>query len=172
MNKSVLAVLCLLAFVAGGAAQLVLHRASGTSGTAESVVQTPAGVAPQPSEKADAAPAQAGGVTAAPGLEAQAPDANAPADSSGPNNAPLEARADDLVLSESISEESPARPRRVAYRHVGARSQAARSAPPAPRSTRSYHNDDAPHEKAASGAKKTGRWLGKGLKKIGGVFHD
>jgi hypothetical protein len=164
MNKYLLVGLCLLAFVAGSAAQLALHRSGG-----------------------DATPAPTETIAAAPAQPENNPPAARPAEPQAEQAAP-EASVEKAVIEEVQGPEAAevaeggdvSRGAVRASRRAGAvRSRANLRATrtisrpgSAPAPSRVASRDDGVHEKAASGAKKTGRWLGKGLKKLGGVFHD
>ena len=171
MNKYLLVGLCLLAFVAGSAAQLALHRSGGDAGPAPT--QTTAAVPARPENNPPAIP------PAEPQAEQAAPEASVEtavmeevqgeeeaevaeygAVSGGTVPAPRAAGA--------VRGRASLRPTRASLRAT--RTISRPGVAPAP--SRAASRDDGVHEKAASGAKKTGRWLGKGLKKLGGVFHD
>lgn len=164
MNKYLLVGLCLLAFVAGSAAQLALHRSNGDDPPAPT--GTIAAAPTQPENNPPAAP------PAEPRAEQAAPEASA-------GTAAIEEVQDaeeaEVAEDGDVSKETVRAPRAAAAARSRSGLPATRaisrpSAAPTPR--RAVSRDDGVHEKAASGAKKTGRWLGKGLKKLGGVFHD
>lgn len=168
MNKYLLVGLCLLAFAAGSAAQLALHRSGGDAAPAPT--QTIAAAPTQPENNLPAA--QPAAQPAEPQAEQAAPDASF-------KTAVIEEvqgeAAAEVAQGGDLSEGTARAPRRAGAVRSSAGLRATRtssrtSAPQAP--SRAVSRDDGLHEKAASGAKKTGRWLGKGLKKLGGVFHD
>lgn len=164
MKKYLLVGLCLLAFVAGGAAQLALHRSGRDTAPppTERIAEAPA---PPESNPAAATPAAPQAEPAAPEVaieEAEVVDSQ-DAEKAGVSETSSESRR--VVRA---SNRAPATTGRNSLRAAPAVRRA--SVTPAP--ARNASRDDGVHEKAASGAKKTGRWVGKGLKKIGGVFHD
>jgi len=164
MNKYLLVGLCLLAFVAGSAAQLALHRSGGDA-------------APAPTQTIAAAPAQPeNNPPPVPPAEPQAEQAAAEASAETAVIEEVEGVDAAQAAEDGDVSAGTARAPRVAGAvrvRAGLRATRANSRPAAaPAPSRVAPRGDGVHEKAASGAKKTGRWLGKGLKKIGGVFHD
>lgn len=175
MGKYVLVGICLLAFVAGGVAQLALRRPSEKSGVEENVVKTSGGsTAPEVSEKAGGQAAQTGNGTEAPRGEAEAADVEAAVETTDIGNSGEESSDQTVVNAGEVRRVPPRRARRNANRAVGPRARAVRPAAPAGRqaSTSYARSDDGLHRKTAKGVKKTGKWLGRGLKRVGGVFHD
>ena len=174
MSKYVLVGICLLAFVAGGVAQLALRGPGGKSGVEENVVKTSGDAAPEVSEKAGGQAAQTVGGTEAPRAEAESANTEAALEPNHVGDSIEEARDRTVASAEEVSRVPHRWARRNAYRAVGPRAQAARPTPPAGRHARTAYarSDDGLHRKTAKGVKKTGKWLGRGLKKVGDVFHD
>ena len=174
MSKYVIAAICLLAFVAGGVAQLALHRTGGKSVKTENVAKTSVDAAPVAVEMAVEVPAETGSVTDAPPLEARALDAEAAVETADLGDSVEETGEEVVGKAGAVSRRANRRARRAAYRAAGPRVQPLpRPAPVVrqPTTTTAHRKNDGLHHKTARGVTKPGKWLGKGLKKIGGVFH-
>ena len=165
MNKSLLVVMCLLAFAAGGAAHLVLQRASAPAVVKSEFVETKT-EPPAPAAPAAEAPPQP--TAAAPEVEARADEVRA-AEESKPSEPPAEPAAP--AAAPNAGRASSSKTARASTRPRSA--QAVAPPPPAPADSVETSGDNRGlTETTVSGAKKTGKLVGKGLKKLGGVFHD
>jgi len=172
MNKYLLAGLCLLAFVAGGAAQLALRGSGGTTLTAGNVVERSEGAGQSLVGRRDELPARPPEGPAAPvreGTVAGATPAVATEDVAG---GVKEKSGGANGQAANVSGVSTKRTKKTVYRRDGGRVQTARRAQLAGRSTSTADAGGSRISASAGGAKKTGRWLGRSLKKIGDVFHE
>jgi uncharacterized iron-regulated membrane protein len=163
MNKSLLVVLCLLAFAAGGGAHLVLRRTSAPKVKSELVEvkpEPPAPAAPQTAEAEARATEEA-----KPAEEVQPAEEAKPADAAAVPEAPAAA------APPARRPPAAARTTRAATRPRAAQVVPA-APPPAPvNNVEAAGGGRSLKDATVGGAKKTGRLLGKGLKRLGGVFH-
>jgi len=168
MNKYFLVGFCLLAFVAGSAAQLALHRSGGDATPAPT--QTIAAASAQPENNQPAA--QPAARPAEPQAEQAAPEASAKMEviEDVQSGAAAEVAEGGDLSGGTIR---ASRQAGAVRSRTGLRATRTNSRPGAAQApTRAVSRDGGVHQKAASGVKKTGRWFGKSLKKLGGVFHD
>jgi len=184
MKKYLLVGLCLLAFVAGGAAQLALHR-SGANAAPPTTEKIAGAIAPAENKPDAEAPSHTQQTALA---DAETPAEQAEVlDGQDEPAAEVSEAGDESRSVVRATRKAPAASGRAGLRAAPAARPSSAAPPPATRTAapgpatrtasgapaaRAASRDEGVREKAASGARKTGRWVKKGLKKIGGIFQD
>lgn len=189
MNKYLLAGVCLLACVAGGVAQLALQRSRGSGGKVERAVESsiiaapvvgarPAGVPAQPANSPETTVAET------PGARAETPVGSvdgAGGEESGEETGEETGGETDRKAGHArrASDRGTKKVRYRAgnyragnYRAANGRGATARRAGAVSPNRGTAYNRGGKMQQATGGAKKTGSWLGRKLKKIGDVFHE
>jgi hypothetical protein len=173
MSKYWLVILCSLAFLAGGAAHLALNRPADSTVGGEFAPAKPLGASPaaaeQPAPMQTAAPAQPAdaGVQSPEGAE------HAEAEGAKAEDAAVAGVGAEVVSVQPFAPHArrtrAARTRSVPVQRTTVTQSRVAAVPAAPKNVGSGRGlKDA----TVGGVKKTGSVLGKGLKKVGGVFHD
>lgn len=173
MSKYWIVILCALAFLAGGAAHLALNRPADSAVKAEFTPTKPVEAAPAATERPT--PEQTTAQAQPAGAEDQSPEEAQPAGAEGAKaeDATVTGDGAEVVSVEAVAPRSrPARTRRAAVQRPAVTQSRVATLPTAPAAPRNAGSRRGFKDATVGGVKKTGSVLGKGLKKVGGIFHD
>lgn len=176
MSKYWIVILCALAFLAGGAAHLALNRPADSAVKAEFAPTKPVEAAPAPAERP--APEQTTAQAQPAGAEDPSPEEAQSAEAEGAKaeDATVTGDGAEVVSVEAVAPRArrtrPARTRRAAVQRPAVTQSRVATLPTAPAAPRNAGSRRGFKDATVGGVKKTGSVLGKGLKKVGGIFHD
>lgn len=157
-----------LACVAGGDARLALQRSRGSGGKVERAVESSVIAAPlvgaQPANSPETPVAEA------PGARAETPVE--PEDGAGGVESGGEAGGETDGKARHASRASAGATRKVRYRAGNGRGATVRRAGAVRPNRGTSYNRGGKVQQTTEGAKKSGSWLGRKLKKVGDIFHE
>ena len=161
----------MLAFVAGGVAQLALRRSRGTEVKVKRAVEGSVIAAPVIEAQTADVTARPPSSPDTPAAEAQAAQEETPAQTEDVAGG-RETAGETVRKAGHVSRASAKGARKVRYRARGGMSATTHRERAVSPNSGAADTRGSRMRQAAGGAKKSGNWLGRKLKKIGDVFHE